>query len=286
LLAPAQPCPSPDCGSTIIRTDPAASEPALIDPGPAPRPYDAVPSTPPAASEIESPRTEPRTIGDEPMLEPNTPGTSPDPETSPADSGNELRLRPPLEPPGRSSARPATRQAHLRREVQAFVNDPADLFTPPRADRPWRYIVIHHSADPVGSFAQIDRDHRKRLGTAGCGYHFVIGNGSQSPDGQVEVATRWSEQRAGQHCRDSRLLDINDYGIGICLVGDFDNTAPSERQLAATRALVAYLQVRYDIPAQNVVTHNLAARTPTTCPGRNLDAKAIRASAPGLARNR
>jgi N-acetyl-anhydromuramyl-L-alanine amidase AmpD len=134
---------------------------------------------------------------------------------------------------------------------------------------------LHHSAHPTGSFSQIDRDHRERLGTAGCGYHFVVGNGTQSPDGQVEVATRWSDQRAGQHCRDSRIADINDYGIGVCLIGDFDNTAPSERQIAATRALVAYLQDRYGIPNENVVTHDRAARTATTCPGRNFPGDAI-----------
>jgi N-acetyl-anhydromuramyl-L-alanine amidase AmpD len=165
--------------------------------------------------------------------------------------------------------------------VKGFVNDPADLFTPPRADRQWRYIVMHHSAHDTGSFAQIDRDHRERLGTAGCGYHFVVGNGSQSPDGQIEVATRWSEQKAGQHCRDSKLPEINEYGIGICLIGDLDNGQPSERQVAATRALVTYLQDRYGIPKENVVTHDRASRTATSCPGRNFPSQAVLATGRG-----
>ncbi len=109
------------------------------------------------------------------------------------------------------------------------MNDPGDLFQPPKADRGWRYIVIHHSASASGSYASIDRQHRSRLGTDGCGYHFVIGNGSDSPDGQIEVTRRWAEQKAGAHCRDATTSDVNDYGIGICLVGDFDQGAPTPR---------------------------------------------------------
>src|SRR5262249_43225647 len=70
-------------------------------------------------------------------------------------------------------------------------NGAKELFYPDKADRPWRYIVLHHSASAVGNYDEIDREHRKQLGYDGCGYHFVIGNGNGSGDGQIEVARRW-----------------------------------------------------------------------------------------------
>jgi N-acetyl-anhydromuramyl-L-alanine amidase AmpD len=155
------------------------------------------------------------------------------------------------------------------------VNEPNDLFLPPKADRAWRYIVLHHSDHGTGSYAQIDRDHREKLGTQGCGYHFVVGNGSESPDGRVEVARRWLDQKAGAHCRDATVADANDYGIGVCLIGDMDEDPPTAKQVEATKALVAYLRDRYDIPAERVVSHAAIAQTATTCPGAKFPIDAI-----------
>ena len=160
------------------------------------------------------------------------------------------------------------RSASLRSNVTTFVNDPDDLFEPPKADRRWCYIVVHHSASATGSYASIDKLHKERLGTDGCGYHFVIGNGSESPDGQIEVTRRWAEQKGGAHCRDAVSPDVNDYGIGICLVGNFDEKGPTPRQLAATKALVAYLSDRYAIATDHVGVHARFASKPTDCPGK------------------
>ncbi len=162
--------------------------------------------------------------------------------------------------------------------MSVFVEEPNDLFLPPKADRPWRYIVVHHSDHATGSYAQIDKDHRDQLGTKGCGYHFVIGNGSESQDGKVEVAERWLDQKAGAHCRDSTVSDANDYGIGICLIGDLDETAPTSKQVDATQALIAYLRDRYEIPADRVVSHSAIAQTPTTCPGSKFSMDSVRGS--------
>ncbi len=256
------PCPSGDCGggASVLAPEPGFSGPATI--------------TPPASP-----------LGPE-SLEPISPVGGGAAEPGLEGAGMGTRYRPKLEPPQSTrreetdSGRPTRRavggrRAMLRRNVQAYVNDTQDLFTPPRADRPWRYIVIHHSAHAEGSLAQLDRDHRERLGTAGCGYHFVVGNGSESPDGTVEVAQRWSEQKAGAHCRDSQAPEANDYGIGICLVGNLDDAPPTDRQVAAARALVAYLQDRYAIPAPNVQIHSHLARTATSCPGRHFPTQAI-----------
>src|SRR5437016_3151778 len=50
--------------------------------------------------------------------------------------------------------------------------------------RPWRWIIIHHSATPSGSAAKFDRDHRSK-GWDELGYHFVVGNGSETRLGQI-----------------------------------------------------------------------------------------------------
>ena len=70
----------------------------------------------------------------------------------------------------------------------------------------------------------------------------MIGNGNGSADGQIEVAQRWNNQKQGVHCRNARTHDVDEYGIGICLVGDLDKQPPTPRQIAATQALVAYLE--------------------------------------------
>ena len=176
---------------------------------------------------------------------------------------------------GRRTATGRLRQASLREEVRPFVNDADNLFAPPKADRPWKYVVLHHSAAASGGYATIDREHRKRLGWDGCGYHFVIGNGTETPDGRIEVAQRWVNQKNGVHCRDGKTADVNEYGIGICLVGDIETSPPTDRQVAAARALVAYLGDRYQIPADHAETHSHLASSATSCPGKLFPTQAI-----------
>jgi N-acetyl-anhydromuramyl-L-alanine amidase AmpD len=155
-----------------------------------------------------------------------------------------------------------------------------ELFYPSKADRPWKYIVLHHSAGATGSYDQIDREHRKILGYDGCGYHFVIGNGTGSEDGQIEVAQRWVNQKHGVHCRNAKNADIDEYGIGICFVGDLDKEPPTARQVAAAKALIGYLSTRYRITRSHVETHAHLAATPTVCPGRHFRLEALVASKP------
>ena len=152
---------------------------------------------------------------------------------------------------------------------------PTSSCIPTRPTGPWRYIVLHHSASASGNYDQIDGEHRKILGIDGCGYHFVIGNGSGSSDGQIEVSRRWNNQKQGAHTRNARTHDADEYGIGICLVGDFDQQPPSPRQLAATQALIAYLSKRYKIAPSGVRTHAHLAATKTVCPGKYFPSEAM-----------
>ncbi len=127
---------------------------------------------------------------------------------------------------------------------------------------PWRYIVLHHSGSPTGNADTFAAAHKKR-GWDGLGYHFVIGNGGGSRDGLIEVGYRWPGQLQGAH---AGSFQYNRYGIGICLVGNFDQTRPTANQLASLERLVAFLMTRYNIPSANVIEHRGVKQT--ACPGR------------------
>jgi hypothetical protein len=138
--------------------------------------------------------------------------------------------------------------------------------------RAWYWIVVHHSATPTGSAAVFDKMHKDK-GWDGLGYDFVIGNGSQSGDGQVEVGYRWPIQEHGAHTKtpDNRF---NEHGIGICLVGNFEETNPTPAQLRSLAKLVGYLERTYRIAPSNVIRHRDAKAT--ECPGRNLNIDLVR----------
>lgn len=138
----------------------------------------------------------------------------------------------------------------------------------------WRYIVIHHSATKQGNAAIFDSYHRKEKGMKdGLSYHFVIGNGNKSKDGQVEVGRRWKSQIAGVHCFDGKM---NQQSIGICLVGNFDDARPTLRQMRALSKLLSELQSKYRIPHSNIRLHNEVDKRQTNCPGKNFPAGKIR----------
>lgn len=131
--------------------------------------------------------------------------------------------------------------------------------------RDWRYIVIHHSATAVGSASAIDRWHREK-DWDGLGYHFVIGNGTGSPDGAVEVGFRWRQQREGAHAKTDGNF-MNEHGIGICLVGDFNSTNPSPAQMRSLERLCRFLTEYCRVSPRNLRLH--CDVKPTECPGRH-----------------
>jgi hypothetical protein len=170
--------------------------------------------------------------------------------------------------------RPAPLAPSPRYPAPSSAGVPADWI--PRAPlNHWNWIIIHHSDSAYGSAAIIDQWHRDR-GFDELGYHFVIGNGTNSGDGQIEVGPRWTKQKWGAH---DNALDnrYNTNGIGICLVGNFNNTRPTPKQLRSLVRLVVYLMRTYDIPADRVLGHG--ETKVTQCPGRLLNMASIRAQA-------
>ncbi len=145
----------------------------------------------------------------------------------------------------------------------------------------WKYIIIHNSATRQGNAAIFDNYHRRvRKMENGMAYHFVIGNGSSSGNGQIEIGNRWTRQINGGHVASDYLNDIS---LGICLVGDYDRDLPTAQQMAALKELLTYLRARVGkIKGQysQVRGHREINPKPTTCPGKRFPIGVVRREYP------
>ena len=170
-VVPVEPCPAPGIAAPAFE-DEAVTPPSLPRPG---RPRRAA-RTPRGASPGAlpgRPRRAARTPrGASPGAFPGrprraartprgaSPGASPaDPAAKPDENDGPMPETPRTSRRGTRPAAPVTRQATLRTRLTRYVNDPDDLFRPPKADRSWRYIVLHHGAQPEGGYPEIDREH-------------------------------------------------------------------------------------------------------------------------------
>ena len=130
----------------------------------------------------------------------------------------------------------------------------------------WRYIVCHHSAIEAGNAEVYGRAHKRRGMEHGLAYHFVIGNGKDSGDGEIEIGPRWKKQLRGGHVRSTK---VNDSGIGICVVGNLQNHAPTRRQRQAMNELLDFLKTGYSRSNAEVTVHKWVDKNHTVCPGRH-----------------
>jgi LysM repeat protein len=129
----------------------------------------------------------------------------------------------------------------------------------------WQKIIIHHSGSDIATPQGMDRYHREEQRMEnGLAYHFVIGNGTRTGDGEVFVGRRWTEQLDGGHLASAAL---NRKSIGICLIGDFNRSAPTARQMESLQLLVKHLMQRCNVSKANVQTHKQVNPRPTQCPG-------------------
>lgn|GEM_PF-1511658 len=159
-----------------------------------------------------------------------------------------------------------------QRALLESITQAVDVHAP---ERDWQFIVIHHSATDSGSVESIHREHRSRRDRSGnpwlgIGYHFVIGNGEGMADGEISSTFRWKQQLHGAH---SGSLQYNDCGVGICLIGNFEESSPSRAQLDAVTELIKHIAKRHQIPASAVVGHRHVRAT--ACPGRHFPLREI-----------
>lgn len=150
---------------------------------------------------------------------------------------------------------------------------------------PVHKIVIHHTTEtyrkPVAANVKVLELKGKLKGYGGVPYHFVIGNGvagwhrigrkriwAKSIDGGIEIGRPlWAK---GAHAIPNRGA------IGIALVGNFNYSTPTKRQMNALKVLVLYLLVRFKLKVDDIVAHREYQSTQKLCPGKYFDMYAFR----------
>ncbi len=132
----------------------------------------------------------------------------------------------------------------------------------------WKYIIVHNSGTRQGNARIFDVYHRRtRKMQNGLAYHFVIGNGSSSGNGEIEIGNRWTRQINGGHVASDYL---NNIALGICLVGDLNRDKPTKEQLQSLDELITYLRARVGkIKGKSSIVkgHKEINPKPTDCPG-------------------
>jgi N-acetylmuramoyl-L-alanine amidase len=224
-------------------------------PTPAPKGLGAAAPTPVASSESKVPRASPSGERAQVVIEKS--GLE-------EDQG----LEPPPTPPPRRGFWPWSRSSGNYRYLTRSVIEA--IRRAPVKRRRWQFIVVHNSGTRQGNARVFDYYHRHvRRMQNGLAYHFVIGNGTSTGNGQIEVGDRWRRQINGGHVHSDYLNNIS---LGICLVGDFNRDQPTRAQLDACEELIRYLRERCgktDRGAIPVRPHREInpPRWPTDCPG-------------------
>jgi LysM repeat protein len=155
---------------------------------------------------------------------------------------------------------------HVPSPVETSDDDLSRLLKTTADLRSWSFIVVHHSATRGGNAASMNAFHRYQRGMIhGLAYHFVIGNGAGSKDGTLEIGSRWQNQLHGGHVRGALM---NEQGIGICLVGDFESQTPTSSQMTELVKVVRFLQATFHIPRERVFLHREVPGEDSVCPGR------------------
>ncbi len=135
-----------------------------------------------------------------------------------------------------------------------------------------RHITVHHDGMPPTALSnssrvaarieQIRQSHVGGRGWADIGYHYII-----DPQGRV-----W-EGRAIRY-QGAHVKDQNENNLGILMLGNFDAQTPTNSALASLDRFVVAQMQRYNVPLNQVRTHQ--ERDQTACPGRMLQSYMVR----------
>lgn len=160
---------------------------------------------------------------------------------------------------------PVTPVSHLHLLSTERAYDPAGaLFktlVPVAAGR-WEAVAVSFSGHRFGS-AQTVGMQNEGMGLGGLGHHFVIGNGTGSADGRIDVGFRWQHQQAGRVPWHSQPREGSPAArtIHICLVGDAREAGPTRNQVRELVWLLRLLQERLQIPAERIELLDLGPYT-------------------------
>lgn len=122
------------------------------------------------------------------------------------------------------------------------------------------YLIIHHSTRMIDSSWLIRLRHRWLRRWEEIGYHYILGNGLISREGEIYKGRPSNYQ--GAHC-----YGYNARSLGICLIGNLDRYRPGFRQLRSLVRLLRQLMAEYGISADRVLGHNETEGCQKSCPG-------------------
>ena len=110
----------------------------------------------------------------------------------------------------------------------------------------WKYIYIHQSKSISGSALTL---------ADGSTFtdHFVVGNGDGCVDGEIQMTPLWTGQES-IGTPPAGVSQMDPACISICVIGDFDQSAPTTTQARRLEQLVGTLQHRLGITATRVLT--------------------------------
>lgn len=139
-------------------------------------------------------------------------------------------------------------------------------------ERRWRWIVVHHTASDFGNLAYFKAMHQRERGWSDIAYHFLINNGTAgTAAGQIEESDLW-RKREGNYS--TRVHTVNEFGIAIVLVGNFEKHPVPELQMQALLQLILKLKKQYGISPDHIVGHRELWQT--ACPGKYLNMAEVR----------
>jgi hypothetical protein len=268
-------------------------KPKPVRPAPTPAPETSPTPKPPATPKPSEPEMTPKPKP-KPKPEPETkpkPKPKPEPEATPKPRQTLIFSTTPTPMPAAPPSRgplsaPVVIEKQGFEEQRSYQPAPApgwfekwkfltksirsEIDRAPVLSRRWRYIVVHNSGTRQGNAKAFDYYHlHVRKMPNGLAYHFVIGNGTSTGDGEIEIGNRWKRQINGGHVHSDYL---NNIALGICLVGDFNRDTPTKNQLEACDELIRYLRQRVGkINGQQAIVKPHREinppRWPTDCPG-------------------
>lgn len=137
-------------------------------------------------------------------------------------------------------------------------------------------IVIHNSATRGGDVKFLRKIHKDN-GWKDVGYHRIVCNGK--PHGEWP-AGKDGEVQKGRHLDDDSVFEEDEVGahargfnresIGICVIGNFEETMPTSKQIKALIALCTHLCRQFGLEASSIIGHRDVPTCNTDCPGRYL----------------
>ncbi|KAJ8928526.1 hypothetical protein NQ314_018902 [Rhamnusium bicolor] len=137
--------------------------------------------------------------------------------------------------------------------------------TTPLRTNPPPYVVVHHSDTPACTsrsacetrIRNIQTGHMNDRGWDDIGYNFLIGGDGNIYEGR------------GYGIHGSHVPKFNSRSIGICLIGDFQNTSPPNSQQQALKNLIDCAAETNKVARNyHVIGHRQGGTT--TCPGNYL----------------